>query len=263
MLDAGTWITLAAVAPPALCAGLLVAFGRRTVRQPWVPVAAMAWGVAVAGFMAAPVNDWLIAQLVARAGEPAGQALASRIGGPLVEELLKGFGLLLLVVIRPDALRTARDGALVGALVGLGFELVENQHYLTLAAVQAGTAGVVRGVWVRGILGGLKHAVFTAITGAGLGWARGAASVRARLFVPLAAFTAAVVQHAVWNTVAAQAITDALCAAPAPDAACQVAPPASALYLGVPLIVAVCIAPGVVGLALALRRGDANPARMS
>ena len=76
-------------------------------------------------------------------------------------------------------LRTAREGALLGALIGLGFELVENQHYLTLAAVQAGTAGLVRGVWVRGILGGLKHAVFTAITGAGLGWAREATAMRA------------------------------------------------------------------------------------
>jgi len=263
MLDAATCITLAAVAPPALCAALLVWFERHAVRHPWAPVAAMAWGVAVAGFLAAPVNDWLIAMLVAQAGDPAGHALASRLGGPLVEELLKGLGLLALLAIRPDVLRTAREGALLGALIGLGFELVENQHYLTLAAVQAGTAGVVRGVWVRGILGGLKHAVFTAITGAGLGWAREATAMRARLFVPLMAFAAAVVQHAVWNTVASQAITDALCAAPAPDAACQVAPPASALYLSVPLIVAVCIAPGIIGLAFALRRSDANTARTS
>jgi RsiW-degrading membrane proteinase PrsW (M82 family) len=254
MLDAGTLIALAAIAPPALCAALLVALDRQRPQPSWVLPAAMAWGVGVAALAAAPVNNRLLAALVAAAGEPAGHALAARAGGPLVEETLKGLGLVLLLVLRPGALRTARDGAVLGALIGLGFELVENQHYLTLAAVQAGVPGLVRGVWVRGILGGLKHAVFTAITGAGLGWARQAAAPRARLFVPLGAFVAAVIQHGVWNSVASQAITDALCAAPAPDAACRVAPPASALYVGVPLIVAVCIAPGVVGLALALRR---------
>jgi len=254
MLDAATLITLAAAAPPALCALLLFALDGHRPRRPWVLLAAMAWGAAVAAIAAAPVNDWLLATLVAEVGDPAGQALAARAGGPLLEELLKGLGLLVLLAIRPGALRTARDGALLGALIGLGFELVENQHYLTLAAVQAGSAGLLRGVWVRGILGGLKHAVFTATTGAGLGWARQAAGVRARLFVPLGAFVAAVVQHGVWNTVASQAITDALCAAPAPEAACRIAPPASALYVSVPLIVAVCIAPGVVGLLVALRR---------
>ena len=40
MLDAATWITLAAVAPPALCAALLVWLDRRAVRHPgrrWRP----------------------------------------------------------------------------------------------------------------------------------------------------------------------------------------------------------------------------------
>lgn len=254
MPDAGTLITLAAVAPPAVCAALLVALDRRRARPGWALPLAMAWGVAAAALMAAPLNDWLLAVLVQAAGEPAGRALASHAAGPLAEELLKGLGLVLLLLVRPGALRTARDGALLGALVGLGFELVENQHYLTLAAVQAGTAGLARGLWVRGILGGLKHAVFTATTGAGLGWGRQAETPRARLFMPLAAFGAAVIQHAVWNAVASQAITDALCAAPSPGAACRATPPAGALWVGVPLIVAVCIAPGIVGLVFALRR---------
>jgi RsiW-degrading membrane proteinase PrsW (M82 family) len=254
MPDAGIVITLAAIAPPALgAAGLFLLDGHRP-RRPLPLLAAMAWGVAVATLAAAPVNDWLLTALVAEAGAPAGHALAAQAGAPVVEELLKGVGLLLLLGLRPSTLQTARDGALLGACIGLGFELVENQHYLTLAAVQAGPSGLLRGVWVRGILGGLKHAVFTATTGAGLGWARQTHGLRARLFVPLGAFVAAVLQHAMWNTVASQAITDALCAAPAPGAACRGAPPASALYVGIPLIVAACLTPGVVGLLIVLRR---------
>jgi len=251
MLDATTLILLVSVAPPLFCALLLGSLHR----GPWGPAAvALSWGIAVAALVAAPLNDRLLALLVAGAGDAWGQATATGASAPLVEELLKGLGVLLLLVLRPDAVRGARDGAFLGAMVGLGFEMVENRHYLTVAAVQAGVAGLWRGLWVRGVLAGLKHALFAAITGAGLGWARLAARGRRRLVVPLGALGAAVVQHGVWNVVASQAITDALCSAPAPGAACQPAPPASALFLTVPLIVAFCMAPGTIGLWTALRR---------
>ncbi len=251
MLEPGTLILVAAGAPPLLCALGLYALDRR---HPGVLILALAWGAAVAAIAAAPLNDWLLAALVAETGEAWGQVVAARAVGPFAEEALKGLGVLLLLLLRPDAVRGVRDGALLGAMAGLGFEVVENRHYLMLAAIQAGSAGLLRGLWVRGVLGGLKHALFTAITGAGLGWARLAPAGRERVFVPLAAFAAAVVQHGVWNAVASEAITDALCGAPAPDAACLPAPTPDALYVSVPLIVAICIAPGALGLWVALRR---------
>ncbi len=259
MLDATTLILLVSVAPPLFYALLLGSLHR----GPWGPAAvALSWGIAVAALVAAPLNDRLLALLVAGAGEAWGQATATGASAPLVEELLKGLGVLLLLVLRPDAVRGARDGAFLGAMVGLGFEMVENRHYLTVAAVQAGMAGLWRGLWVRGVLGGLKHALFAGITGAGLGWARLAPRGRRRLVVPLGALGAAVVQHGVWNVVASQAITDALCSAPGPGAACQPTPPASALFLTVPLIVAFCMAPGTIGLWTGLRRSGARAANL-
>lgn len=260
MLETPGIIAAAATAPPLAYAALLVLLDRRRPR-PWAALAAaFLWGIAAAAFVAAPINDLLLDQLAGATGEARARALAATAGAPVVEELLKGAGPLLLLLLRPDLLRTARDGMIAGGLVGLGFDLAENLQYLMLAAVQGGMPGLVRGVWVRGILAGLKHAVFTATTGAGLGWAR-AAHGRARVAIPLLAFLAAVAQHVVWNAVASEAITRALCGAPTADAACRHTPSDAALLVSVPLIVALCVGPGLLALALLARRTGAAPAR--
>jgi RsiW-degrading membrane proteinase PrsW (M82 family) len=251
-VEAPAIIAAAAVAPPLVYAALLVLLDRRRPR-PWLALAgALLWGFAAA-MVSAPLNDLLIDRLATGTTATRAHELAANAGAPVVEEVLKGLGPLLLVLLRPDLLRTARDGIVCGGLVGLGFDLAENLQYLTLAAVQGGLAGLVRGVWVRGILGGVKHAVFTATIGAGLGWARGMPDRRARLLVPVLAVAAAVMQHAVWNAVASAAITRALCSAPSAEAACRPTPPGAALFLSVPLIVALCVGPGILALAALAR----------
>ncbi len=250
-------IVAAAVVPPLGYATLVALLDRRRPR-PWTALgAAFLWGVAAAAFAAAPLNDLLLDRLAGASGEARARALAATAGAPLLEELLKGLGPLLLVLVRPDLLRTARDGIVCGALVGLGFDLAENVQYFTLAAVQGGVTGLVRGVWVRGVLAGLKHAVFTATTGAGLGWAREVTGRRARLLIPLLALAAAVGQHTAWNAVASHAITRALCGAPTAEAACLPTPSDLALFVSVPLIVALCVGPGALALAAIARRGGA------
>jgi RsiW-degrading membrane proteinase PrsW (M82 family) len=264
MLQTPGIIVAAAVVPPLGYAVLVALLDRRRPR-PWLALAAaFLWGVVAAAFAAAPLNDLLLDRLSGATGEARARALAATAGAPLLEELLKGLGPLLLVLLRPDLLRTARDGIICGALVGLGFDLAENVQYLTLAAVQGGVTGLVRGVWVRGVLAGLKHAVFTGTTGAGLGWAREVRGRRARLLIPLLALAAAVAQHAAWNAVASHAITRALCGAPGAEAACLPAPSDLALFVSVPLIVALCVGPGALALAaIARRRGAAVTALLA
>lgn len=246
-------ILVAAFAPSLAWAALVVALDRRRPRPCGALLAAFAWGVAAAVLVAAPVNDLLLDVAGDALGTTRGPTVVARAAAPVVEELAKGAGVALLVVLAPRLLRTARDGIVFGALVGLGFDLAENLHYLTIAAVQGGFDGLLRGVWVRGILGGPKHAVFTASVGAGLGWGREHGG-RARWLAPVLGATAAVLQHAAWNGVASEAITRALCGAPAPAAACLPAPPEQALFLGIPLIMACCLGPGVLVLAAVARR---------
>jgi RsiW-degrading membrane proteinase PrsW (M82 family) len=250
-------IVAAAVVPPLAYAVLVGALDRRRPR-PWSAFgAALLWGAIAAAFAAAPVNDLLLDRLAGTTDEARTQALAATAGAPVVEEVLKGLGPLLLLLLRPDLLRTPRDGMVCGAFVGLGFDLAEGFQYLTLAAVQGGYGGLARGVWVRGILAGLKHAVFTGTTGAGLGWTPAVPGWRARIAIPLVALLAAIAQHVVWNAVASHAITRALCGASALEARCLPVPSGVALFVSVPLIVALCLGPGALALVAIARRGEA------
>jgi RsiW-degrading membrane proteinase PrsW (M82 family) len=256
-------IVAAAMVPPLAYAAVLGWLDGRRPR-PW-PVfgVAMLWGVAAAAFAAAPLNDLVLDWLLRVTDPTRARVLAATAGAPVVEEVVKGMGPVFLLLLRPDLLRTPRDGMLCGAFVGLGFDLAEGFQYLTVAAVQGGYLGLARGVWVRGILAGLKHAVFTGMTGAGLGWARQARGPRARVLIPLVALAAAVLQHVVWNAVASKAITRALCGASTADAPCLPAPSDVALFVSVPLIVLVCLAPGVLALAAVARRVPPVPAAAS
>jgi RsiW-degrading membrane proteinase PrsW (M82 family) len=241
-------IVVAAMVPALAYAALLAALDARRPR-PWrVLLSLFLWGAVVVAFCAARMNDLVAAELAGSAGETHARVLVATAAAPVIEEILKASGLVLLLAVRPSLLRSARDGIVNGAWIGLGFDLAENLEYLTLAAVQGGTAGLMRGVWVRGFLGGLKHAVFTGTVGAGLGWARDACTPRARVLVPAGALLVAIAQHAAWNTVASQAITRALCGAAAPQAACRATPADLALFVSVPLIVALFVGPGALAL---------------
>jgi len=251
-------IVVAAIIPTTAYAVLLTVLDERRPR-PWQALLALfLWGAVIAAFSAARLNDLIASGLAGATGQAEARALVATAGAPVVEEVLKAAGLLLVLGKRPSLLRTPRDGIVDGAWIGLGFDLAENLEYLALAAVQGGTAGLVRGIWVRGFLGGLKHAVFTATVGAGLGWARSARTRRGRLLAPACALLAAIAQHAAWNAVASEAITRTLCGAATPTAACMPEPADLALFVSVPLIVMVFVGPGALALLVIARRGASS-----
>jgi RsiW-degrading membrane proteinase PrsW (M82 family) len=114
-------IAAAAVGPPLVYAALLIVLDRRRPR-PWMALTgALLWGFAAAT-ASAPLNDLLMDRLATGTSATRAHELAANAGAPVVEEVLKGLGPLLLVLLRPDLLRTARDGIVCGGLVGLGFD---------------------------------------------------------------------------------------------------------------------------------------------
>lgn len=260
IIDTPGIILLAALAPPTVYA-LLLLFLDHHERKPWpLPLAAFLWGAMIASVGSSTLNTntsvWL-AQLLA---EERARTLTPLIAAPIIEEVAKVTGLLFLVGLSRHACRNPRNGIVYGALVGLGFDVAENLNYFTLAAVQGGTIGLARSLYLRGFLGGLKHAVFTATAGAGLGYARATRSSTARVVLPLFALAGAVAQHIAWNAVASRAITTALCGAVIPDGPCRYAPVPADLFFNVPLIVALFVGPGVVALLIIARRSTARSA---
>ena len=247
-LLAGTPPLLVAAAslPAALLAGLLL-LAQKGGERPRVALAfALAWGATGAAFLASVGNELVRERMAALAGEGT-RELTAVLAAPMLEEGAKALGLVLLLAAGPAFLRGVRDGLVYGGLVGLGFVWTENLLYLGVAMLQGGEAGLLRAVYLRGIVGAATHVVFTAGSGAGIGW--WASGRRARTVSwpwPLLALAAALAQHTAWNAFAAPAIAAALCGAPSADAACRDSPTMFALYGEGTAIAAAFLAPGLV-----------------
>ena len=239
-------ILLAAVAPALGYTGLLLLLDRYEREPLGLVLAMLLWGGAVAAPLASALNDLLLSW-------PAVRAVVPIFGAPVVEEAAKSLGLLILLGLVPDELDDTLDGLVYGAVVGVGFAMTENLTYFTLAAVQAGTDGLVQSLYLRGGLAGFNHAVFTAAIGAGIGFSRESRSRRAGRIGLLTGVATALGQHALWNGIAAPELTRALCGAALSGGPCAASPPPWALYVVAPLVVTLFLGPGglvLLGVAL-------------
>jgi RsiW-degrading membrane proteinase PrsW (M82 family) len=88
----------------------------------------------------------------------------------LVEETLKAVGVVLIYLIARSEVNGVIDGFVYGAMVGLGFAVVEDVLYF-VAQFGASPAGVIGGFFVRVLASGLYgHVLYTALTGMGIAW---------------------------------------------------------------------------------------------
>src|SRR5687768_2549145 len=118
---------------------------------------------------------------------------------PIVGEAVKAVILVFLFLAFRREFDNVLDGMVYGALVGLGFAFVENVLYLVGEASRSGTDGMVRLWLLRAGLFGLNHAMFTALTGAALGFARSLPTGASRGFVAALGLGAAMIMHALHN----------------------------------------------------------------
>lgn len=88
-----------------------------------------AWGATVAVFTALIVNGLLQMVLDGAWGVEAGDVIGSVLTAPIVEELAKGFALLLLFSELKDEFDGVVDGVVYASMVGLGFAMIENVQY--------------------------------------------------------------------------------------------------------------------------------------
>jgi RsiW-degrading membrane proteinase PrsW (M82 family) len=239
----------AAVAPAALFTAAIWWLQRGAKRPPGLLLGSVVWGATAAAFLSHTSNDLTRAWIALFTGPDGARAVSATLVAPIIEEGAKVAGMLLLVLAFPhQAVRDVRDGIVYGALTGVGFVLTENLLYFMFAILQGGEAGLMRSVYLRGLLAGGNHAVFSATLGAGIGWAAAATSRHVRLVAVALAGVAALGQHFAWNALAADAITDALCGAEAAGAACLPNPAAVDLFVAVPLLVALFLGPGTCAL---------------
>ena len=179
---------------------------RRERETPWLFAAAFFWGAVIATALALPFNtafgaavDAWVAQnpmLAEALGPDAAAMISAPISAPIVEELAKALGLLLLFWLLRAEFDNMRDGFVYGALVGLGFTWFEAPLYVTQGYAEFGVApwGMQLG-WRYALFGFGGHAMFTGIFGAFLGFAMQTRRRWLKLLAPLLGLLLGIAAH--------------------------------------------------------------------
>lgn len=250
LADAPALIECAAALPAVVYAWCVTRVDRAEPEPTLALVAMLLAGAVIAGWLSHTANAHLLEWAGTLTSHDDARALAGAFGAPVVEEVAKAATLFAVLFIGRTLLDGPLDGIVYGALVGLGFAFTENVIYLTFAMLQGGPSGLLRGLYLRALLGGCNHAAFTATTGAALGYAvtAGAGAGAVRWLVPLVGLGLAIVQHVAWNAVAASAINGVLCGPELGTAPCRATPTWTSLFVLVPFLVVIFVGPGLLTL---------------
>ncbi len=171
-------------------------------------VVAFLWGAFAATWvMAGIANDAILALYAKAFGQAWALDWGPGLAAPFTEEPAKGVGLLLLIALAPRQVRTAFDGFILGAFIGLGFQILEDIAYaMTSAGSQFGANQVgasMSTIVVRMVSGVGAHIVYSAIFGAGLIYLLGRPAEPRRIGRGLLLVATAMLLHGAWDTATA------------------------------------------------------------
>lgn len=181
----------------------------RYSRQPaGLVVAAFLWGAFAATWaLAARANSALLALYAKVFGQSWSLDWGAGLAAPITEEIAKALGLVLLIALAPRLIRTAFDGFIVGAFLGLGFQIAEDVVYaLNSAGTQFGAnqvAAAIGTVWLRMVVGVAAHILYSAIFCAGLVYLLGRPAEPRRPWRGVALMATAMLLHWLWDSLAA------------------------------------------------------------
>ena len=177
------------------------------------PVAALwfafLWGAAVSVAIALIIDLGVQLTMAVATGGAADEAVQAVIQAPLVEEVAKGLGVLLIYAFSRAHFDGPVDGLVYAATVAAGFAFTENILYFGVALIEGGAEDLGSTFVIRGIFSPFAHVLFTAITGImiGVGVRRGGGAAVVGWF--LIGLLGATLLHALWNGSAVFA-TDAI-----------------------------------------------------
>ena len=177
------------------------------LHSPQAFVLAFAWGGLGAVYFAAPANA-AIQSLCAKLVSPEFVAVwGPAVAGPITEEFLKLAGVILLIMVARNQFQTYLSVLIVGAMAGLGFQVVENLSYTVNASMHFPLENqvypVLLNLLTRGLLSGLwSHAAYTTIASFGVAWflLHPERRMATRLAGAFLCFALAWAMHFVWNS---------------------------------------------------------------
>jgi RsiW-degrading membrane proteinase PrsW (M82 family) len=197
----GTLLSILCAMLPAMLAATVLWWLDRYEKEPlWLLTILLLWGAVptvALSLVAQAVLDVPLSALL----EPSPFYQAAQLSAiaPLTEESFKALIILAVFLFYRAEFDGVMDGILYGALVGLGFSVVENVLYFRQSLQEGGWSAWGTTVLLRVGLYSLNHALFAACTGAGFGLARSARRRRNVVIYPLLGWSAAVGLHAIHN----------------------------------------------------------------
>ncbi|MXN62709.1 PrsW family intramembrane metalloprotease [Bacillus sp. BGMRC0062] len=175
-------------------------------RRPWILVLATLFGATVPTWFAANANEHLF-EVAAKLLPPgAGADWGAAVAGPTSEEWAKMLGVVIIMLVASRTLTRPMHGLLVGAFVGLGFQIFENVTYAATSAPSDANddfTGAFNITLLRSVIGISSHWLYTAIVGVGVAYLLGRTVTRnswvVRIGVFLGLFALGWGIHFLWN----------------------------------------------------------------
>jgi RsiW-degrading membrane proteinase PrsW (M82 family) len=173
-VNPGAWLlSVVLLAATAIPAGLIIYRLDQFEPEPAsLIVIALLWGGVVALAFAALVNTLAFDVLQHLMPAVRVDSWAAALVAPVDEELYKGAGLVMIYLMARAEFDGVMDGLVYGAMIGLGFQVMENIQYFMVAAGESGQAGpVVSMYFLRVVLSGLySHMLFSGLLGFGFAY---------------------------------------------------------------------------------------------
>ncbi len=206
--DAGTvgLFALVALAPLSLVLVVMLRadrFAPLAGRYWWF---AAAWGAGVAALLAGVLNTALYQDFVATTGSiDESEVLAAVLVAPAVEELLKGSGVVLVLLIARRKVVSRINGLVIGGVTGASFAFIENIQYFIEAQGQ-GSSVLTMTIFARSVLSPFIHPMATSM----IGYFFASAMLKqgrwgSWMWWILLGFALAMGLHALWNLLASLA----------------------------------------------------------
>lgn len=195
------FFSILAATIPAILYIFIIYWVDRYEKEPWgLLTAAFLWGAIPSIFVALFFNIALSGIIYALVGEGStGDAIAASLIAPPVEESIKGLALLGILFWWRHEIDSLLDGIIYGAMVGMGFALVENVFYFLSEFEAGGLEAWGINVFIRTILFGLNHSLFTSMIGLGIAYSRMSTHVVAQVIAPVGGWITAVFLHFLHN----------------------------------------------------------------
>lgn len=196
-----SWFLLALYAVPVIIATFALDLYEREPLS--LVIAAFLWGAFAATTLSIFANQGWSLALIDWVGVGFANKWAPALTAPLTEEITKGVGVILLYLIARGEMDDLMDGFVYGAMVGLGFTIVEDVFYF-VNVFGGDPGGVLQGFFVRVIASGLYgHVLYSGLFGMGVAYfvsRRREASLEKRFGVAALLIGTAILAHFLWNS---------------------------------------------------------------